>query len=80
VAQFVSLYEAKTKLSALVDRAAAGEEIIIAKHGIPHAQLVPVASRGRTRTPAGAMRVRWISPDFDAPDAAIEQLFETKGE
>jgi antitoxin (DNA-binding transcriptional repressor) of toxin-antitoxin stability system len=32
---FVSLYDAKTKLSSLVDRAAAGEEIVIAKNGVP---------------------------------------------
>ncbi len=80
MARFVSLYEAKTKLSALVDRAAAGEEIIIAKHGIPHARLVPVASRGRARAPAGAMKIRWIAPDFDAPHPAIEQLFAGQDE
>src|SRR3954471_19823057 len=35
----VSLYNAKTHLSNLVDRAAAGEEIVIAKNGIPRAKL-----------------------------------------
>lgn len=38
---FVSLYEAKTKLSSFVDRAAASEEIVIAKNGVPCARLVP---------------------------------------
>jgi prevent-host-death family protein len=38
----VSLYNAKTHLSSLVDRAAAGEEIVIAKNGIPRAKLVPL--------------------------------------
>jgi len=37
-----NLYEAKTHLSRLVDRAAKGEEITIAKAGIPLARLVPV--------------------------------------
>jgi prevent-host-death family protein len=37
----VNLYDAKTNLSKLVDRAAAGEEIIIAKAGKPKARLVP---------------------------------------
>ena len=37
------VYEAKTRLSQLIDRAAKGEEIIITKHGIPVAALVPVA-------------------------------------
>jgi prevent-host-death family protein len=36
----VNLYEAKTALSALVEAAAAGEEIIIAKNGKPKAKLV----------------------------------------
>jgi prevent-host-death family protein len=36
----VNLYEAKTQLSSLVDRAANGEEIIIAKAGKPMAKLV----------------------------------------
>ena len=43
---FVTLYEAKTHLSGLVDRAAAGEEIVIAKNGVPQARLVPLAARG----------------------------------
>jgi prevent-host-death family protein len=37
-----NLYEAKNQLSSLVDRAASGEEIVIAKHGRPLAKLVPV--------------------------------------
>lgn len=63
-----NLYEAKNQLSSLVDRAAAGEEIVIAKHGQPMARLVPVpkAQKGR-RKPSRAMKIKWISPDFDAP-------------
>jgi prevent-host-death family protein len=76
VSQFVSLYEAKTRLSGLVDRAAAGEEIIIAKNGVPQARLVPIAFRGTARRPANAMHIRRIAADFDAPDPAIERLFE----
>ena len=41
----VSIHKAKTSLSLLLDRVAAGEEIIIAKAGIPIAKLVPVAER-----------------------------------
>ena len=47
---FVTLYQAKTHLSGLVDRAAAGEEIVIAKNGVPQARLVPLASRGQPAT------------------------------
>jgi prevent-host-death family protein len=71
----VSLYDAKTKLSSLVDRAAAGEEIVIAKNGVPSARLVPVVSRGQRRISANAMRIDSIAADFDAPDPEIERLF-----
>jgi len=40
----VNLYEAKTQLSSLVDRAAAGEEIVIAKAGKPMARLSPMVA------------------------------------
>ncbi|WP_373069964.1 type II toxin-antitoxin system Phd/YefM family antitoxin [Gemmatimonas sp.] len=42
VRESVALYDAKTPLSALVDRAAAGEEIVIMKSGYPMARLVPM--------------------------------------
>ena len=72
---FVTLYEAKTHLSGLVARAAAGEEIAIAKNGVPQARLVQLADRCERRKPANAMRIRRIAADFDAPDPAIEALF-----
>ena len=49
--KFVSLYEAKVQLPDLVDRAAAGEEIVIAKNGMPFAKLVPLPNRGKPRKP-----------------------------
>ena len=63
----VNLYEAKTHLSSLVDRAAAGEEIVIAKGGRPLARLVPMDARTAPRRLghlAGKVRV---ADDFDAP-------------
>jgi prevent-host-death family protein len=76
---FVSLYDAKTRLSALVDRAAAGEEITIAKNGVPMARLVPISFRGARRVPANAMRIAYIAPDFDEPDPEIERMFAGEG-
>lgn len=37
-----NLHEAKTHFSRLVDRAHAGEEIVVAKAGVPYAKLVPI--------------------------------------
>jgi prevent-host-death family protein len=75
---FVSLYDPKTRLSALVDRAAAGEEIVIAKNGVPMARLMPIAFRGEHRVPANAMRITYIAPDFDEPDPKIERMFASE--
>jgi len=63
----LNLYEAKTRLSELVDRAAAGEEIVIAKAGAPKARLVPLARRSKARRPGGWEGRVWIADDFDAP-------------
>ena len=50
----VGAYEAKTRLSQLIDEAARGEEIIITKHGVPVAALVPV-SGPRQQDPQAAI-------------------------
>ena len=67
VRETVSLYEAKTQLSRLVDRAAAGEEIVIAKSGRPRARLVPLEDTRPLRVP-GKGKGQWrVGRDFDAP-------------
>jgi prevent-host-death family protein len=67
VAIVSNLYEAKTNLSQLVDQAAAGEEIIIAKNGVPMARLGPLEVRPAPRAPGGWEHGVVISDDFDAP-------------
>ena len=65
----VNLYEAKTHLSSLVERASKGEEIVIAKAGKPMAKLVVhVAQQAQPRKPGGNfMKITYIADDFDAP-------------
>jgi prevent-host-death family protein len=78
----VNLYEAKTDLSALVEAAAAGEEIIIAKNGKPKAKLVALAARDEVRKPQFGIwdHYGWKLPDnFDDPDPEIEELFYGDG-
>ena len=68
MSETVNLYHAKTHLSDLVERAAAGEEIIIAKAGKPRARLVPLPERVREpRRPGGWKGQIWIADDFDDP-------------
>ena len=63
----INLHAAKTHLSRLVDKAMAGEEIVIAKAGKPMVRLVPIQAKSR-RTGFGTLKggIR-ISDDFDAP-------------
>jgi prevent-host-death family protein len=72
-----NLYDAKTRLSELVDRAASGEEIVIAKNGRPLARLVPIPAEKPNRSPGGWEGMVWIADDFDEPlPADIQRVFE----
>ena len=60
------MHEAKTTLSKLVERAEAGEEIVIARNGKPVARLVPVAGTSSLAAVHGAGRDRvHLRDDFD---------------
>ena len=74
-----NLYAAKSAVSRLVDRAAAGEEIIIAKAGSPRAKPAPVKPQRGQRKPGGwEGRVR-MSKNFDAPlPKALRAAFEAR--
>jgi len=63
----VNLYQAKTTLSKLVERAAAGEEIVIAKAGRPLARLVPLAKRAGPRQLGLFAGQVVMGDDFDDP-------------
>jgi prevent-host-death family protein len=64
----VNIAEAKAHLSDLVQRAVAGEEIIIARDNKPLVRLVSVSSElMSTRSPGSAKGAVWIAEDFDAP-------------
>ena len=72
----VNIYDAKTHLSQLVDRAAAGEEIIIAKAGQAVARLVPLRAV-HERSPGRWAGELTIAKDFDAPlPASMLAAFE----
>lgn len=74
VMRVVNIHEAKTHLSKLVEEAAEGKELIIAKAGKPMAKLVP-ARKVRRRRKLGSMAGRFVVPDdFDAalPDGVVD--------
>ncbi|HXC89204.1 MAG TPA: type II toxin-antitoxin system prevent-host-death family antitoxin [Stellaceae bacterium] len=67
MAEFVNMHQAKSSLSRLVERALAGEEVVIARNGEPLVQLVPVVKK-QSREPRVPGRMKgqiWIAPDFD---------------
>jgi prevent-host-death family protein len=74
----VNLYDAKTNLSKLVERAAAGEEIIIAKAGKPKAKLVPYAApRERRIGGQNLLGITYMADDWDGPlPPEIQKYFD----
>jgi len=78
VAEPIGLYDAKTRLSELVDEAAAGRSFTISKSGKPMARLVPLIDpdKRRLRKPGRAKGRIWMADDFDAPlPPEIQRLF-----
>jgi len=71
----INVQEAKTHLSRLIDAAAAGECILLAKHGKPLAKLSPYCPESETRVLGGMEEVIRIPPNFDDEDPRIQSLF-----
>lgn len=64
----VNIHEAKTHFSRLLQRVAAGEEVVIARAGVPVARLVAVEPKKPKTRPLGFARGEvWVADDFDAP-------------
>ena len=66
MATVVNMHEAKTELSRLVERALKGEEVIIARAGVPVARLMPLHRSGVRKLGQWKDRVQ-MADDFDAP-------------
>jgi len=62
----VNILEAKTQLSRLVKAARSGEDVIIARHGVPAVRLVPVEAVPSTRKPGVWSGLQSAAPDWDS--------------
>ena len=73
----VNIHEAKTHLSRLVQRAAAGEDIVIARAGAPLVRLVPYRPGAAPRVPGAWKGKVWIADDFDdpLPDDVLSEFY-----
>ena len=70
------MHEAKTKLSQLVERAEAGEDIVIARNGKPVARLVAMRDANLLAGVHGALRGEvQLSEDFDELPDDIAEAF-----
>ena len=71
----INIHEAKTQLSALVARAEAGEEVVIARANKPVVRLVPVETLRVQRCLGEAKGLAKIGPGFDdLPDDLMEHF------
>ena len=78
--QSINIHEAKTQLSRLVEQAAAGEEIVLAKAGRPVARLMPLATPSIVPRTLGLLSGKHVVPDnIDAMFGdGIEAMFYGK--
>jgi prevent-host-death family protein len=75
----VGMHEAKTKLSQLVERAAAGEEIVIARRGTPVVRLTPITETSSMAAVRGSLKGRiTMADDFDELPAEFTEAFGTR--
>jgi prevent-host-death family protein len=70
------MHEAKTQLSRLVERALAGEDVVITRHGKPVVRLVPVQEQSRLANARGMWKGKvWMSDDFDEWTDELDEMF-----
>lgn len=71
MSQVINVHEAKTHLSRLLDKAHAGEEIVLGKAGKPYARLVPLnpVSKRRLGFIKGKLDERFFEP---LPDEELD--------
>lgn len=72
-----NVHEAKTQLSRLIDAALRGEEVVIARNGVPAVRLTPVPTEVLPRV-GGFLKgkIVEIDPDWWKPDDELADLFE----
>lgn len=73
-ARLVNVHQAKTNLSRLLQDVERGQEVVIARSGVPIARLVGWSPPRQPVAPPGAMRGQIdVADDFDEP---LDELFD----
>jgi len=78
MSEAVTVTEAKTQLSRLIERVTEGEEIVIRRGQRPVAKIVRYEEPAVPRRMGELRGQIWMSDDFDEPDEEIERLFGTR--
>jgi antitoxin (DNA-binding transcriptional repressor) of toxin-antitoxin stability system len=74
--EVVNIHKAKTTLSSLIERTLKGEEIIIARNGVPVVSLQKIARKQRKRKGGQFKGKIWIAHDFDVLPPELMKHFE----
>ena len=71
-----NVHQAKTNLSKLIDAALRGEDVVIARDGVPAVRLIPFEAKRVDRTGGWLRgRAKILDSDWDKPDPEVEKLF-----
>ena len=70
----VGAFAAKAQFSALLERVARGEEVVITKHGRPVAKLVPARAHDRERVAEAIRRIKELSVGSRLDGLSIREL------
>jgi prevent-host-death family protein len=72
----IGIYDARSKLSELIERVQSGEEVVLTRHGEPVACLVPEKRRQKRSRAATVARIRALARKLDIRDIDIRKLIE----
>lgn len=72
----IGIYDARAKLSELIERVQAGEEVVITRHGEPVARLVAEKPRKKGSGPTAVKRIRALARRLDIRHVDVRKLIE----
>jgi prevent-host-death family protein len=70
----VGAYEAKTRFSQLLENVAKGEQVVITKHGVPIAKIVPMSVTATVRREDAILQLQELSLGVDLNGQSIKEL------
>jgi prevent-host-death family protein len=72
----IGIYDARAKLSELIERVQSGEEVVLTRHGEPVARLVPEKRRQKGSGTATVARIRTLARKLNIRDVDVRKLIE----